>query len=537
MKARNANELERRYKTNAVWTTLRVMVCLAVSLASQCDVLAAHTDRAINNHPNTRRLPFFFKSRSHKSATKAYLGHLQSELETTQRQLYLSHQTCTTLRKRFEEQRKEVLARAGTPSAAYIGREEDRHRIKVQDEEIELLKSQLESELKKVKKQTDHMALLEAELKEVKNWKEEKQEKQEEYKQQVEILKLKLEASELVAKSQNRKGSDESEGKKDAVAPRRRAEQLKLDLENVSKRYAHLSLQIAKKSAPHVGENDEDIFFQEQKQLEVEMDHAIQSAVQTILESIEEEWEEKFQVLERQLKNITRYVANVEHEKDAVQKRLEEVLSYSTTKEDQEILRNELTNELTTELTDKITKRLTEELTTKIEKRLRKKYKKLQQEHHSKASDGDDNQRQVLEAELMKMKEQYESEYALKLQQLQQQNEEHVKLQKERMRKLVRALLERESKQTKKPVQTTENYSVRSNYAGNMSSLNRTNSSNGKETSSNKKKKKKQTTDRSMSDHGSHDGELATSSTMSTVPQKSRPHTGFLPVRGNTAVK
>lgn len=530
MKTQSSNDLDRRHTTTAA-TSLRLLACLALSLASQCVVLGARADGAINNLPKPLRLPFLFKLKPRISATHAYLGRLQNELETTQRQLYISQQTCTTLRKRFEEQRTEVLALTRTHAAASIGSEEDRHRIKVQDEEIELLKSQLELEMKKVEKQTEHLTLLKAELKEVKKWKEDKEDelsksqlhlqKQEEYKQQLEMLTLKLEAAELAAKSQKRTDSDESKGRKDAVVPRRRAEQLKLELENVRKRYAKLSIQIVERSAANMEKTSEDIFRRERKQLEVEMDYAIQSAVQTALESIEEEWEEKFQVFQEQLNNVTQYTSKVEDERDAALKRLDELMSSSPTKEQQEILEEELTDELTKELTDKITIKLSEELTSKIEKRFRKKYKKLQQELHSKSSNEDQNQRQAMQAEIMNMKQRYESEYALKLLQVQQQHEEQVKLQKEKMRKLVRALLERESKH----VQTTENYSAQNKDAGDKSNVNSENAA------------KKKRTDRSARDGDSADKELVTSSTTSPLAKKNRSQPGLVPVRGNTGVK
>jgi hypothetical protein len=171
-------------------------------------------------------------------------------------------------------------------------------------------------------------------------------------------------------------------------------------------------------------------------------------------------------------------------------------------------------------LTNSITEQLKVELTAKIEKRLRRKYKKLQKEIESKALDTDASQDKLFAADLEKMKKQYEAEYHLKVQELKQQNEEQMQLQKERMRKLVRALLEREAKDKKKLALTTKDGS---------STKQSSNSNEMSPTSSKRMKNKESATDiRETSQE-----ELYTPS-MSTSTKRKR--SGVVPVRGN-AVK
>lgn len=510
---RDKNRPNRRCKI-PVGRTLPFWACIALSImATQYLATKAHADSHIGIHSIPHHLPFIFKMKPYRSATKAYLGHLQNELESTQRQLYTSQQTCITLRRRFEEQRKGALARSTVASSESINEiEEDRLKIQQQGEEIKLLKSQLELETQKVEKQVEQMRLLEAELKEVSLWKENQGEeesvvsskKQNEYEQQLEMLTLKLEAAELAAKSQDRKDSDQHGNN---IASR--AQQLNLELQKVRTRYAKLSIQLAKSSGDGDGTH---------KQLEEVMDEAIQTAVLSSLESIEDEWERKYQALEQQLNNLNQYTERIKDERDEAKNRLKE--SKSDMSQQQQILRKKLTEELTSELTNSITEQLKVELTAKIEKRLRRKYKKLQKEIESKALDTDASQDKLFAADLEKMKKQYEAEYHLKVQELKQQNEEQMQLQKERMRKLVRALLEREAKDKKKLALTTKDGS---------STKQSSNSNEMSPTSSKRMKNKESATDiRETSQE-----ELYTPS-MSTSTKRKR--SGVVPVRGN-AVK
>ena len=398
----------------------------------------------------------------------------------------------------------------GRSSAASIDvddfRSKDELTIQEKDQEIGELRSQLEIETDKVKQQVEQMKLLEAELKEVQQWKENQVNEQSqstlsgkvqnEYEQQIEMLSLKLEAAELAAKT-NRSG-------KGAESASERAQQLKSELETVRKRYAKLSIQLATMST----DSDEE-GVRLQKQLEDDIDQAMQSVFQTTVESIEEEWEVKYQTLQQQLDEVTQYTETVKEERDAALERLVESSSHDR----QQNLREKLTDELTDELTEKITEQLTEELTAKIEKRLRKKYKKMKKELESKASDV--NNEQMLQAELEKMKDQYDAEYATKLQQLQDQNEEQLALQQEKMRKLVRALVEREANEKKK--------GSKAKKAGEKPKVSSTNDQKVKKKSSKKE-----------ANTGKSDGELVTTSTMSSSAKKRRTQTGVSPIRGNS---
>lgn len=471
--------------------TAYLYLCIVLSISCQYAIAA----------------PFIFKSKPHKSTAKAYLEKLQNELESAQSQLYTSQKTCIALKKRVNDQRREFLGRngaTGNSDVIFIGNNEDQLAIQQQDEEIAQLRSRLHTETQKVKKQVQQMKLLEAELKEVQQWKE-KQENdkssstmsdhvQHDYEQQIEMLSLKLEAAELAAKMRGSDQSDSSAGK--------RSNELKSELESVRQKYAKLSIQLMNASAAS-GEKSAD----KQKVLEEDMGMAIQSVFHAALESVEEEWEEKYQKLQSQIEEITQYTADIKDERDAALRRLKEDSSIV----DEQDLKEKLADELIPDLTDKIREQLTKELTAKIEKGLRKKYKKLQNELQSQTSG---SQEQKLQSEIDKMKEQYEAEYAIKLQQVEQQNEEQLAIQKEKMRKLVRALLEREAKEKK----SSKTAKVNSYVSGSSSG----------DADQKVKKKKKRRDSVSKSD----DEVITTSSMSSSV----KPAPGVAPFRGN-AVK
>lgn len=366
------------------------------------------------------------------------MSHLNTSIMimAAQNQLYTSQKTCLSLKERVDSQRRDPL-RLSVGAAI----KDNERKIQQQDDEIKGLRSQLEYESNKVKDQIQQMKFLEAELKDVQLWKEKNLEErtqltlskqmQNDHEQQIELLTLKLEAAELAAKTR---------GENTNLSARRRAEQLKLELENVRAKYAKLSIRLAE------ADDTEDVSKQQkQKQIREDMDQAIQLAFQTALKSVEDEWKEKYQLLQQQLQEAIKHNEAVDNEREVAVDCLKEV----STRDEQQHFKEELTDQLTAELTEKITVHLTEELTGKIEKRLRKKYKRMQRELESKAHSDDDNQ-QILQSEIKKIKEQYKSEYANKIEELQQQNVEQLKKQKERMRKLVRALLEREAKENKK---------------------------------------------------------------------------------------
>eukprot|EP00956_Cyclotella_meneghiniana_P004746 scaffold5837_cov76-Cyclotella_meneghiniana.AAC.14 len=413
---------------------------------------------------------------------------------SAQHQLYASQKTCLSLKERVDSQRRDSLTLSVSASVK-------ENEIKIhQDDEIKDLRRQLEYETNKVKDQIEQMKLLEAELNEVKLWKEKILEEQtqltpskrmqNEHKEQIELLTLKLEAAEFASKTR---------GESTDGSTRKRAEHLKLELENVRAKYAELTIRLAET------DNADDVSKQQKhKKMMEDMDQAIQLAFQTALDSVEDEWKEKYQTIEQQLQEAIKYKETVNYERGEAVDGLKEATS-----EEQQHFKEELTDQLTAELTEKITMQLTEELTGKIEKRLRKKYKKLQRELESKAHSDEDNQ-QMLQAEIEKIKEQYESEYANKMKELQQQNDEQLKKQKERMRKLVRALLEREAKENKK--------SSKSNKSTNG----------GSNTGDQKLEERRKETEMNANNS---DEEIVTTSAVSSLGKKRRSQSGVTPFR------
>ncbi|KAL9179813.1 hypothetical protein ACHAXT_007783 [Thalassiosira profunda] len=420
----------------------------------------AHTALAATNgnpststvRPLTRRVPFLPARNSRRAAKEAYLHHLQNELDAAQKQLYVSQNTCNTLRKRWEE-RQEILGRGAGTNVA------DQRKIQEQEGEIERLEGQLRSETQKQNEQVERLNLMAAELKELQAWKEqqsdtgnvteyeqqlqESRQKENDYAEEVQLLALKLEAAEFAAK-QNIQGGGDGKG----TAWGDRAQALRAELENVRVKYSELLVSsIEQGGADRQGTLNE-------------MDGAIQSAVESALESLEKGWEEKCDALETQLSDMTDHVVTVEAERDAALSRAEGALAaaaHSGLQEEdsnvlqmqQERLREELTAELTEtlteELTEKLTQQMTETLAKKMERKYKKKYKRLRKELQEQQPGQAEDDQQMLESEIAKVKEQCELEYEAKLQQLQKQSDEQVQFQKERMRKLVKALLEREA--------------------------------------------------------------------------------------------
>ncbi|KAL7542881.1 hypothetical protein ACHAXR_012193 [Thalassiosira sp. AJA248-18] len=500
MKSQQHNRVDHlvTWRLKPLWTCL--LSLLAYSLCCISLGYVARPVRAVTNgNPSTstvrpilakdtktssqlsRRLPFLPSRNSRRAAKEAYLLHLQNELESAQRQLYVSQNTCTTLRKRWEGQRKETLELMAVRSRSANVGEEEQQKVKQQEEEIERLQGQLQSETGKYEQQLERLDLLSAELKELQVWKEgqeqsnegqvlqyeqqlqESYQKQSDYADQVQLLALKLEAAEFAANQNQRvEGNDSTT----STSWEQRAQVLRSELENVRAKYSKLLINSINASSSQVGEGETD----QQQKIEEELDDAIQSAVESALQTIENEWEMRYESLEQQLNNVTEYATNLEEERDAALSRVEEaILSSSSRESDQEQLDSnllkkqqkrlreeltaEMTDSLTDELTEKLTKELKETLAEQMEKKYKKKYKRLRKqlkEQEIMASEQEqshnDTQQQQIEAEMKKVKEQCELEYGSKLQELQRQSEEQVQVQKERMRKLVKALLEREVK-------------------------------------------------------------------------------------------
>ncbi|KAL3809051.1 hypothetical protein ACHAXA_001713 [Cyclostephanos tholiformis] len=424
----------------------------------------------------------FLPSRNPRRAAKeAYLQHLQKELESAQRQLYVSQNTCITLRRRWEDQKVETLEFMASRSRNADLGEKERQKIKDQEKEIARLQEQLQMETEQHEEQLERIHLMSSELKELLSWKQtekqtyegkiseyeqqlhDSQTKQRGYAEQVQLLALKLEAAEFVAK-QHRPGEEEWG---ESASNEQRAQLLRSELESVRAKYLKMIINAAQSSVQcEAGEASKE----QQMQIEEEMDGALQAAFESALDKVGNEWSVRYKALENQLSNMTEYVANLDKERDSAMREADVSLFPSgsqsldmsdLSKSQQQQLREKITAELKVsladDLTEKLTKQLTMTLVEKIEKKYKKKVKRLHQDlkvQQTKVSELErsqeemtQRQKQTIEAEIKRVKDLYTKEYETKIQQLQTENEAQVQVQKERMRKLVRALLERETKQ------------------------------------------------------------------------------------------
>ena len=366
------------------------------------------TNAATNNVPSTSRVPFLPSARR---AKKAYLNHLQNELETAQRQLYVSQNTCNTLRKRCEDQRKESLLSMST-------RNKD---IEIENQKLEIdeLHVQLQRETDKQLQQEERFNLIAAELKELQAEKDSQEQYNEnklleyeqqikdskqQYDDQIDMLKLKLEAAEYVAKQQK-----ETVDGVESSTRNERAQLLRSELEGIRAKYSAMFIK-----SLEVGD------IMDHNQMVEELDTSIQSVVESALDTIDKDWSARYKALEE-------HITSLEKEKGAsvVQADHEEIAS------------TQLREELTTELTETLTNQSTEKMEKKYKKKIRQLRKELKEANASDSSNIDVN----------KMKEQLKVEYEAKLQELQQKNEEQETFHKEQMRKLVKAVMEREAKQ------------------------------------------------------------------------------------------
>lgn len=365
------------------------------------------TNAAANNVPPTSRVPF---APSARRAKKAYLNHLQHELESAQRQLYVSQNTCNTLRKRCEDQRKESLL-------SMSSRKKDIE-IETQKLEIDKLQVQLQRETDKQLQQEERFNLLAAELKEVQaekntqeqydenkiqEYEQQIQNSKQQYDDQIDMLKLKLEAAEYVAKQK-----ETAEGI-ELPSRRERAQLLRSELESIRAKYSAMFIKNLK-----AGDMDEN-------QIVEELDTSIQSVVESALDTIDKDWSARYKALEV-------HTSSLEKEKAAS----------SAQADHEKIDSTQLREELTTELTETLTNQLTE----KMEKKYKKKIRQLRKELKEATASGNPS-----DDEIDKIKEQLKVEYEGKLQELQQRNEEQETFHKDQMRKLVKAVLDREAKQ------------------------------------------------------------------------------------------
>lgn len=421
-----------------------VLILLLVGLFCNVIHLATRVDASL--------LP----SRNFRNAAKeAYVAHLENELEDTRRQLYTSQNTCTTLRKRVDDQRKETLRFMSSPAAIAAANtsvekldddDDDSGQLIQQKKEIERLQMKLQKETQQFREQVEKLTLMEAEIKEIKKMKaqsndmqaknkeieqklEKSQQKQREYESEIQLLALKLEAAEFAA-HQHR---IEKDGKQNPSIISRSDELL----QSVCKKYSTILLTLAKN-----GEDDD-----YQKDIESEMEQSIKSALQTNLIALEKEWETRYSEVETKLNTMSDHVESLENQRDAALSKLETTASYSSyEKQLKEELSLELTKSLTKEITEQLTAELKETLSKKIERRYKKKYKKIQEDlKKQKIVSGqihsNREQRRNKEEEIFAIREKCELEYKTQLIELQSQ----VQTEKERMRKLVRALVQREA--------------------------------------------------------------------------------------------
>lgn len=472
---------------NARWFYFLFLIgCLTqtVFAAGNGSIPSTSTVRPI---PTKGRLPFLSSINPRRAAKEAYLLHLQNELESAQRQLYVSQNTCNSLRKRWEEQRIDTLTTRS------------RDAVPDRKEEIDRLQQQLQRETEIHQQQVEHFNLLSSEMNELKVWKEtheasnkgkileyeqmlqESNKKQSDYAEQVELLALKLEAASIAAKARHSGDEEVVAGGKSNTIYARRAQELRSELDSIRVNYSTMLINSLSESADQGEEGNNE----RRKQRESEMDNAIQSAFESALESFENEWAARYEALENQMNNMTAYARTLEAERDAAlnsqvqgtksskvakseQKLSGASLSESQTQQLREELTAQLTDALTIELTEQLTKQLTSTLVDNIEKTYKKKMKQLHKdikEQRKKVSELQQSQKEMtlqqqqsLEAEIDKIKRQYQLDYESKMQQLQKESEEQTQAQKERMRKLVRALLEREAMQKKgeETVEATE---------------------------------------------------------------------------------
>lgn len=460
---------------NSHWFCILVLPILGYLTRIVCDA-GSGAPSTVRPLP-TKRVPFLSSLNPRRAAKEAYLLHLQNELESAQRQLYVSQNTCNSLRKRWEDQRMDTLKSMTTRSRNAVPDDA----VVDDKEEIDRLQQQLQLETEKHEQQVERFNLLSSELNELKAWKEtqeqtnegklleyeqllqDSQRKQNDYAEQVQLLALKLEAAAFAAEA--RQPGDEVEGGESNTAYARRAQELRSELESVLANYSMMLINSFRESADHEDEGDNE----QRKRRESEMNDAIQSAFESALESFESEWAARYETLENQLNNVTAYVTILEEERDAaLNSRLlgtksskvaksDQKLSDSETQQLREELTAQLTETLTIELTEQLTKQVTSTLVNNIEKTYKKKIKQLHKdikeqrkivsELQQSQEEMTQQQQQTLEAEVGKIKKQFELEYESKLQQLQAESEEQKQIQKERMRKLVRALLEREAMQ------------------------------------------------------------------------------------------
>jgi hypothetical protein len=338
--------------------------------------------------------------------------------------------------------------------------EQQKQQLIDQEKEIVRLKELLEMETKEQNEQLERIQLMSEELNELLSWKEneqqttntklseyehqllESQTKQREYLEQVQLLELKLETADLVIK-QREGGSGKS-----TITTNERREGLRSELEHVRTKYLHMLINLAKDYSAIEGGNNNANRVKQMQIVEQELDSALSATFESALDTIDKEWLVRFESLQR---------VAVPLNDEEVNSTLDETIGSSRlSKSQKRQLTSELTDSLTKELTEKLTLQLTTTLVKEMEQKYKKKMKRLRKElkgQQTKVMELMQTQevmsqqhKEIIDAEIEKVKDQFKQEYESKVHQLQAENDVQIEMQKERMRKLARALLEREAK-------------------------------------------------------------------------------------------
>jgi len=174
-----------------------------------------------------------------------------------------------------------------------------------------------------------------------------------------------------------------------------------------------------------------------------DMDSAIFSVVTSTIVAIEEDWSSRYEAIESKLRETEKSLQHAQTQEEGPGGR--------STISEQEM--GQLRSRLSEELKDHITVELTEQLTEQIETRLQQRFRKqLKEEKRKLAAEADKaSKHNSLEVEEL------EANYTRKLNEMKLHCDETIAAEKERMRQLVRALLQRETAQNKNSASLMEN--------------------------------------------------------------------------------
>lgn len=167
-----------------------------------------------------------------------------------------------------------------------------------------------------------------------------------------------------------------------------------------------------------------------------DMDAAILSVVTSTIKAIEEDWSSRYEAIEKKLRDQTE--KSLQH----AQMQEEGPGGRSTTSEEE---MEQLRSRISQELKDDMTVELTEQLTEQIETRLRRRFRKQLKAEKSKLAAEADKASKHNSLEVKEL----EANYTRKLDEMKLQCDESIAAEKERMRQLVRALLQRETAQNR----------------------------------------------------------------------------------------